>query len=592
MSITFAFPQTQDLQELESLQSVLQIIQPNKSKLFIPDKDFLCAGCVAGVWYRARVERSYPNETAKIRLIDFGRDVVVTWPQLSVLERCLARFPPFAIKCKLPNYNTNVDIPTQKFQQICVESTKCRVVFDAYDEDGFWTVTLLVGTNANDLVCIDRPLLGLVEGNGINGRASSTGAETVDADGAAGPLVLDDKEDQIQPSPESSPQKAKATLSHTEKPLHSRRIFVKMIHFVSPDEFYVCLKKHLNTRQTMHRNIQKICWELNNDNLVERNKWRVKDGCYLEAELPGRITQWYRGSILQITEDHFKVFLMDVGATVEADGNRIYPIDPDIEVYRSSVIQCRLACIKPSDSTWDPKFKDTIDALVKEFKELAASIQSKGDSKPMPVVLWGGTRHCNALAPDYIDWINLNERLYSEGLAVLDDEFIPVADDQEEQSEFTENLMATLQLDSPKKGSAAEIDDEWYCDITEPKKYVISEEVAKVKAWLPSEPISKGLFNCIPMYVDRNCRIYVLDDYRRWISRQMRNAIHIRMAKVGDEPIYTAWQKGEACLAKYHADEMYYRAEVLRVKKDNQCVVSYIRYSALLSPSFRGKPVD
>lgn len=569
---------------MESIQTVLNQVEPLKARISRPQNDLLCAAYVDGVYYRTTIEIVFFNDTARVRLVDFGRVAVVKWSNLSVLEQCMARFPPFAIQCTLSGNLSNYDeAVTERFKEICHRSQCFSVIVKEIIEDCA-TVTLLAGRNTVDMCSIEYDLRGFIANrNGLSGEygeqnwdpdvvLQSEGEETFgrDADCMSDAHSPNTKRriKSRTPSPDISPQsinKPLATLFNRIK--SSQRISVILSHWESPAEFYICLKKNEKSMKTLQRQVNESCCKFKDDNPTRRKMWKEENMCCVETSLTGCSKQWYRGQIRKIIKTNFTVFLIDVGTTIRVDSKQICPIKQQIEIVKANAIKCEMANVICPKAEWDSKSNKKIEAIIRGFKDLAASIQIITKGAALPVILWGCTRHFNALAQDQEDWTNLNERISLEDLALLMGDFVPVDDTKTCKSFFDIGQSASfdLVLNTPD-----DTDEDWTCCFLEPVQYAMNYNVDIVPAWLPSQSLSKSIFNCFVTYVDRHCRIYVLDEYRRWLTRKIKKEINSRVPKESNEPIYTDWVPGQACFAKFKLDHLYYRAEVVRVNRHRQ----------------------
>lgn len=579
--------------ELESLQSVVQksVLLEN---VFIPNKGIVCAANINGIWYRVRLESVKSNQTCRVRLLDFGNSEIVPFESLFLLEACLFHISPLMVKCRL--LNEQIWSKKCRFDKICEIATAFQIIVnDIKDNEYFVELFATVhGQSENvelfllaneimettaitaDVVMEDDCTMSIDNSKDISFDIlnSSSIPESVVA---SSPNKFSESKEALNDDVDNS--NGEETNGNGQR-FSSSRAPAKLVYFVSPNEFYICLHKNEDALQVLHRNVQQICFEITNKDIIEEHPWKLNDLCFVQAQVKELnknplFLKWYRGRIMKMGEKEFDIFLIDVGAMVKVHPYCVYHSDDDtLNKVKSGVIECQMACIKPRrGNDWDARYMKRVEMGIQQYNVLAVSIQMKElkSLSQLPVILWGGLSEENALVPTKRTWININEELVKIEIAALVENFIDIDPNESDDIDmsFLDVSFDDAALNANEEASGG--DEISFYD--EPTLYNITSEISKVEQWLPSEPISKTIFTGIATYVDSKCRIYLLTNYRKYVADKMALIIQQRIEEMPENMAETKWTRGAPCLARY-ADGKYYRAEVRRLGKENQlCTV-------------------
>lgn len=595
--------------ELESLQSVVQK-SAMPEKVFIPNKGIICAARIKDIWYRVQLETVKSNKTCRVRLLDYGSSAIVEFQHLFLLEPCLFRISPLVAKCQMKTELNVSEKFRRHFVQICQKATAFRIVVNDIKENVYSVelfamidgqmenVEMLLMSNENmemsmtntsaiDVIMEEDGTMSVVDSNNISVDIADSSFESGNMIASSPKQLCELNEGSQLVISEHNVSNAECSPADTHcSPQEvsgiqklSSRIDAKLTYFVSPNEFYICLHKYDAALQLLHRNVQQICYEITSEDVIEEHTWTEQDLCFLQApvmEWNKKTTylKWYRGRIMQIGDHHLDVFLIDVGATVQIHPDCVYFSDDALlHNVKSGVIQCQMACIRPNSADfWDDRYMDRIKMGIEQYEGLSVSIQANKIEKALPVILWGCVSpEQTALAPTIKTWTNINEQLIQIEVAELSNVFIDI--DQNKTNDFDMSYLDLSIDDITLNGNADTNGNEEtnisYFEITEPILYNVTNDVYKVEQWLPSVPIGKSVFVGTPTYVDSKCRIYLLDNYRKFLAEKMALVIQERIEEMPEEEPEVKWCKGAPCLARYK-DGRFYRAEVRRVKDERQ----------------------
>ena len=274
-------------------------------------------------------------------------------------------------------------------------------------------------STGNESICIERPKLKL----GLNTIRKTNSDET---------NVKNTEKPELE-------QTKLVTKTNTKSSGHRAKI--RITHIVSPGEFYVHLQSHLTGIMKLHKDIQasqskRLARAEEAKNV--KNNWKIGENCLVRTRSQGNSQlEWYRAIINDVDHENLKytVFLRDRGEKIKnISSDNMMTVDNVLfNRILNSAVKCHMACVQPTGglTQWSHSSIDQLKDLNEEFATLTASIQGERKNESIPVILWGMTNKISdPLAPNILNWININKILVNYGLAHLCEKFDKSKQDQ------------------------------------------------------------------------------------------------------------------------------------------------------------------
>lgn len=229
----------------------------------------------------------------------------------------------------------------------------------------------------------------------------------------------------------------------------------------------------------------------------------------------------------------------------------------------------------------------SIEFLKERFQyELSASTTKKCPCNEAPLslctFLWKRVEEENdPLSPSRPKWINVNRELFNEGLAHKTGDML---------------IEAVVDFDFSVPEDKKTIADNWnHIDLKfRDKDHENNDKVnldgpilieAGLNQYIKPEQIPKTVFTGYPTYVDHEAVIYLHDDE----GKKYIDQINFNIENFLKSPEWTKhelntecnndkWQPGLACLARFHFDKKYYRAEIVSILENDVAQVRFVDY--------------
>lgn len=495
-----------------------------RQRLYVPEIGQLCAVEHTGKWFRGRVEISLKNGKYEIFLLDHGVTKTIDWKQMNILDDQFTNLPENIMQLCLFNQNSaqieslNMDKVNKQFDGIC-KNTKYFTM-----ECGFNGETLLFALDTNGTQsCVNETLIKCSE--------------------------ISQSSEQLQPIGDSF---AKLEIVQ-KKATEDNKMKIVMTHSESPEEFYIRLESRQMEFEKLHQRIQKYCFGKS-----DQFKCDLGDYCFA---LNSNDKCWYRGYIFKIEGDIYSIFLRDSGKRIEVKRDHLLVANDDLLASPCSTIRCHLAFIKPSGNVMTYTMLDKFRSFQKQ--ELYINVPDITDiTTSVPIILWGRTEKKQTLDANTIKWTNLNLVLVYEGVARCTHRIDSVKSCamKHDFGDFDENGMMREII--YKKNDAN----------------ILPMYSSALKRWAPAEPIHDRIFEGIPVHVDSELNIYVLEQ-KKYLQLQKMSA-EMSEELVDCDYVVTSWKPRDMCIAKY-VDGSLQRAEVKFVAFDRQ-ICKVINKNSLL----------
>lgn len=205
----------------------------------------------------------------------------------------------------------------------------------------------------------------------------------------------------------------------------------------------------------------------------------------------------------------------------------------------------------------------------------------------MCTFLWKKTEEDNdALLPSRPKWINCNKELFTIGVAhktgdMLVEEFFEF-DFHIPEDKPSAEVWRNIELKSNVSNSIDDNNNKVHLDGP-----IVTK--AEINQYMKPEIIQKTVFTGYPTYVDHESIIYLHDDegkkYIDQINSNVENFLSSNEWKEHElnncDIRYSSaeeWKPGQACLARFHFDKKYYRAEIVSLLNNDCIQVRFVDY--------------
>ncbi|XP_050079866.1 uncharacterized protein LOC126567692 [Anopheles maculipalpis] len=609
-------------------------------KVFPPYVGLVCGFALAvqdhdRVWLRGRVLKILPG-FCEIFALDTGETMIVRCEDMFLFPPACAPLCeyPLAICCRLEyvhpktvggdvaRYSSWSTEAIEEFNMLMKSKTLpfAVKVVSLWKETGVYNVLLYLHNRSNLDTCINKMLVKQGHADCVRGKETEIEnlVHTTDVGGAS--------------------STAKGIFSVSSNKVVDPRVPVDVLRVVSPSEIYVRLSSRKGALDGLHQTIQQHMDEaLDGGEGGEENDsptgWQIGNMCLVfTSPSDGALIEWYRARIMKVHEENelYEAFLIDLALNVQVHRTNVSRMVPRIAQLQPGAIRCQLACIEPVKNSdgWSRVAVDALIGIIHSYETHAISLDVKcpkptADDKPpeakqsLSVVLWGlRVSVRQALAPQKTEYRNINQLLVVRGMAHLCGTFRVFATKgdaarEELQSiekavekiilceyEKLQQFFRTIAADSAEtEGFGARENGNQTAKVV-PTTNGLNTETARVEIdnacasilslardnvetitdWPEGDPIEKTVFVGMPTHIGNDGTIFLYDMCREPVLNHIRDKIneHLRNADVPDKP--AIFQLGEPCLAKYHLDEMYYRASIVSVIKRNTYRVLFVDY--------------
>ncbi|XP_055373704.1 RING finger protein 17-like [Condylostylus longicornis] len=604
----FYVAQHESTKEMENLKLELkENYSKNFKMIYCPRKNMQCAVEINENWYRCKVINVHEKCDVDVFLVDEGRSETVRYTQLSFLEKSHCIINEYSFRCSLidiePFQSNNLYWTSEAlvdFQRIMKHSNLKILIHTINQKNHSVTLKIIQKQREMNVNAL------LVEYK----HAISTGPESVDVTTFKTKSLVsfskekDNLKEKISKNikttinPEGS-LTAGGSVSLNQNSSNFQREEIIVTHIESPGEFYIQLEKFCDGIIKLHKFLQKYQEQILSENPEYQIKynWKINDNCLVFLCLSETtVKEWYRGNIIDIKECKtsdkrnisYTVYLRDHGKKIENICNeQLSPIRSCDARICNATTKCHLACVKPTGGTgiWSKAAKDQLKSYISKYEKLYATVQGENVNNSIPVILWGFcTEVSDALSPTIYKYVNINKTLHSLGFAQLVERFdrdkqIMKLTDVINQNEIEdlEQIMKSVDLQIEKESNEMKQTETVTESESELENSDFSDNDDSCEIW-PQCSIDKTLFTAYPTYVDYNGCIYLhdatkeslLEKIKKYLNKKFKNHINTNNE-------ITDFQPGEACIARYHGDSLYYRAEIISVSNDviQVCFVDY-----------------
>lgn len=521
----------------------------------------ICAVQDNSEWYRGRINELLPGGDCTVWLVDYGKMLTTSWRNLRYLEDRFLELNEVISIFKLADIEP---IDGENFSDECIAD------FRTICEEATLSIVVKKIRGVLHEVCMAAEF--------GNDDVIDVCSYLVKKEYAIGVVTVVDPVEKVS-NWLSTSQKA-GTDSGMD--MHSiERTRIKIVHYLSPSEFYVNIYQHMDRLTDLLNTLQtNMSRHKPTDN--KAIEWKLRDHCCVRVALPNRPILWHRAVILAIDETctMFTVYLRDSGLTVsQVTSENITPADESLETVPNGAIRCHLALVGPTDSKdWSMTAKEEFLECTNNFDAIEISIQNgQRTGSSLGVIVWGRiVRSADALSPSLIEWENINDKMVQKGLFQMTDDHISIAG-----SAAIESVIGTHYHQQQIEDLTNKLieDNEFGQGSTHKNLMELQDEVVyDLKAWKPPHRVINTVFNAYITMVDEDMVFYLHPCSQKALLDDMKLKISELASKEEYYDKDVQWKPKQPCLAAF-VDQLYYRAEVVSVDVEKRnCEVYFIDY--------------
>lgn len=402
--------------------------------------------------------------------------------------------------------------------------------------------------------------------------------------------------------------------SDDKKSLFFNKIPVEILSAINPFIIYISLESQEKELSILSKEMQK-CYK---DTQIPDVDWKKGDEC---AAFCPKTSKWCRGIIRNIENEIFEIYFKDTSILEKIPMKNLRELKKRFSSVKDGAIKCSLRGILPSvGNKWPNLSCEYLREVISTSEKFLIEKENEIESSCFSVQLWA---HCvtpgTALEPRTTEWKRVNELMVEKGLAIRDSTFLQLTPDNDKESVCdipSDNIdvktnVCDLEPSPSIKNLPSQSQNDLVCDISsdndDKKTNVIdlksspsirnllssqNDEIDKamdllisdtpltfdIKAWKPPMLPTKDFIG-IPTFIDNDFNIYIIDVTNN--SSSLEN-VNLLISKNYDnsvpQPQDMFWHKGQPCIALFHLDSKYYRAEVLDILENNNVSVRFVDY--------------
>lgn len=328
--------------------------------IYVPRPEMICAVNVDGIWYRGRLNGIASSERDfHVSLVDVGSIQTVHWDCIRQIDESFRVLPEAVACCYLAHITPTDGLWSPDALVVFKRATKhaTRIQADVVEGKPGYHAVVLYEMPANEQPsCINKILVdkGFAQGDVLLLSHPMVDAESLSEDS-------DSKEENTL---SSSVTKDSSSIDQKTR--------VKIVHIVSPGEFYITLIKNKSAVDQMHHLVTQHM-QTRTDKM--RNpKWKIGDLCLAKTTILGEslVSCWYRGRVLSIDceDNSCSVFLCDRGTVVKLDLDTIVPTPEMFKSIRDGAMRCHMFGVQPTNGKiqWSATSIDAFRKVVNDFE--------------------------------------------------------------------------------------------------------------------------------------------------------------------------------------------------------------------------------
>ncbi|KAG8187346.1 hypothetical protein JTE90_011708 [Oedothorax gibbosus] len=496
-----------------------------------------CAMFEDGVWYRGQIKKADRNECS-VYFIDYGNTDAVPTSKVKVLQRQFFSLPPQALRCKSHNVSakngTWSDAEIDTFSDMTLEkSFVCQFV----ESDGKEVYSVnLISTSKLEEDILNKEFVSLVQGKSQQPRQQQPRQQPQQYQ----PKPVEQATQQYQPRARSPPVQTKP--KHEAAPSNLRlppprvrvgsRESIVVPYGLNPGEVFCQLK-------SMEREFNEMMMRLqayyNQASPSEASIDRPNPSMVCIAQFVQDMA-WYRAEIRSLEGRSLTVCFVDYGNCEKVEKSKVRSITQEFASLPMQAIKCRIKGIRPPGQDWPTN--QNISRYF-EGESQCHFIEKSGDSFVVDIL-------CNNRS--------VAQLLVKDGLAASDAPVTSQAPIAKQGPPVNVQPQATA-----KQGS------------TVSARQVVPQRQSK---FTPGQ-----LLSITVSFVESPYRFWCQSADESQSLEQLMADIEVQYLDADNLPIDAkSLSVGSYCMAKYSADEAWYRAQIKSCGSAGEYDVFFIDY--------------
>lgn len=582
--------------------------------IYAPHVGMVCAAqfSVDKQWYRARVIGLPGGSNVEVQYVDFGNKEIIHHKYIRKLYDRFSKLNIQAIPCKLADITYNQDMcwSNAAIEWLTNKVSKKQLILRSMGFDlGEKKSEILLFFTENDFeVCVNS----LIVEAGFAascGPGSTTAKKRLKKLEPCHPILEHSLEPAFpceladEPIPEPiSPPPIAAPLEKPSLPILAKNFPIKEGHHIEVHVSYIINPSvfYIRIAGDMEKKLEKLISEI--QKVYENFESTVED-CSIGksyAVYSDIRKQWYRGTVLSKIDDKVKVLFVDYGSEEDVPIKNVQKLLEKFTDDEEYSIRCELTGIIPAGGSpnWSHAACDAFQDLVAGHETLHLSCKGgiEKDLKSLPVSLFiEEVKIGGALEPTEIIYIDIASELVTRGLALpvrnnpksackslneCEPEAAAACDKTREiisediktdDNETKESIVDLLAIE-------VKVETEFKSPIKEEKSQIEVQYEPLTFQWKPAKyPTESKFKGFVTNIAEDGCiQLHIVGEGGGMVE-VIKKALQFKYTKPGIKTLKKAPAIGQACVAKFELDNLWYRAEVLAVYPE-KVKVNFIDY--------------
>lgn len=546
-------------------------------QVYVPYVGMVCAAqyTVDKQWYRAQVLSLPGGAMVEVQYVDFGNKEVIHNRYLRKLFDRFLKLSKQAIACSLSEVepgteegwtaeakNWMMDMAYKKQLYLkslgMNEENKASVILFEIQENSAICLNALM-VEAGIAASCSPGLLKLFQPEDLSSVIAST--QKI----AGSEASLDIQKSKLPFDPLRVTTSNTSILAKRNYKENFVRVFVS--HIETPGLFYLHLG--VKTQENLRKMMEDM--QLMYKDSESTPKEVTVDGMY--AVLNKKENKWYRGSVLEVDSNVAKVFFLDYGFVQNVEIENIKTLADHLHAEETFCHRCHLSDIEPAGGSkqWPTvsveTFKDLLPSGVPTYfirKDLDEEHNSLAAELYVEVLHRGG-----ALEPSVFEYFNVAGILIDRGIVLpvrkkSEDAVVKSSCEAEDNiSNSSKDCYLSLESSFPASSDCLLSVGE------RPHKTIHLQGIPTLR-WKPSDMPASRNFSAVVTYVDENGSIFLHDKEKGACTIDViKKALCCKYSKAEHPKLHIPPPVGQACIAKFHLDTEWYRAEIVSTKPES-----------------------
>lgn len=571
-------------QELASAYS----LKNQKNAIHCPFEGMVCVVNVddydevaGGGWRRARVRKLSTGQKVMLQLIDTGEPLVAHVSSLKKIHSQFTTLNALAVECQLNGVTPLNKKWSDNSLKLLYNFARTKLQMRVIQYNRYSLSVILYGMSENnEFLCINQEMvrkrfaitMGITDFNlpeeciytndiPVNKKRKEHKQNAITI------LSRHNNKKLIEPVSNEVEAKDKGPI----------KLEVIILSCQSPSLIYVALKDQQKKMKEIYAELQ----EYYSKETDTKSDWKVDDKC---CAICTESKTWRRARVTEVKDDKANLMFVDFAITEEVALSDLRVLATQFESERDAALKCYLSGIMPgAGDNWPLLTIQHLKDRLKQYSRFFITKKGTVKDNSLPIELW--VYHItqgSALEPNKAEWRCLNNDIINNGLGIPDRTNDPPKlnegdDDSLSFLDLTGSVNDWILHENMLNDSSIEFRDEQESPtavdggIPDNINIIIDQngsENVDISKWLPPEPFKSSKCCAFVTHVDSAGVLYVHEEAQKSTLQLIRGALEKHLPKGYTEPI-----PGALCLAKFYADNQWYRGVVLTVRPMDVTVV-------------------